>query len=149
MRSFHVSFRLLLKLSFMLLFLFGAQYSSAQNYELKLVFNNIDAVEGELSIGIFKNESTFLDEGNQYKKLILKVDGNSVSHTVTLPKGEYAISVYHDQNKDKECNRNFFGMPEEGYGFSNNIKPKLSAPKFRQCKFSLNGDTEHIITIQN
>lgn len=138
-----------LKICFFLNLLFWSQFAFSQSHKLTLVFDNIDEIKGELSIGIFKNEQTFLDEGNEYKKLILKVDGSSVSHTVTLPEGEYAISVYHDKNKDHECNRNFFGIPTESYGFSNNIKPKLSAPKFHQCKFKITGNIKHTIKLQN
>ena len=55
-----------------------------------------------------------------------------------LPKQEYAIAVYHDKNSDGKCNINLFGFSKEAYGFSNNIKPKLSAPSFDDCKIYLN-----------
>ena len=132
----------------LLLFLWSP-IAFTQSHKLTLVFDNIEAIQGELSIGIFSNEETFLDEGNEFKKLILKVDGKSVRHQVTLPEGDYAVSVYHDKNADKQCNRNFIGVPTEGYGFSNNVKPRLSAPKFQQCKFTLSNDVKHHIEMQN
>lgn len=63
-----------------------------------------------------------------------------------LPKGTYAVSLYHDVNSDKTCNLNFFGIPKEPYAFSNNFKPKFSAPKFKDCQFELNSNKS--ITIQ-
>lgn len=123
------------QLFFVLTFCLISNVIFSQTNKLTLVFDNIETIEGELSIGIFNNEEDFLNEGNEYKKLIISVDGKSVKRTVQLPEGEYAISVYHDENADKQCNRNFLGIPLESYGFSNNIKPKLSAPKFHQCKF--------------
>jgi len=55
-----------------------------------------------------------------------------------LPKGDYAISMYHDKNADGKCNLNFLGVPTEPYGFSNNFRPKFSAPTFTDCQFNLN-----------
>ena len=52
-----------------------------------------------------------------------------------------AFFLYHDENSDGICNRNMLGSPKEGYGFSNNIKPKPSAPSFKDCKFSLTENT--------
>jgi len=54
-----------------------------------------------------------------------------------VPAGEYAIALYHDENNNGKCDRNFFGIPKEGFAFSNNVKPFLSAPSFKSCKFSV------------
>ena len=73
-----------------------------------------------------------------FKKYKIKVDKNTALININdLPKGEYAITMYHDENSDNECNRNFMGIPKEAYGFSNNIKPKFGPPKFKDCKFTL------------
>ena len=75
------------------------------------------------------------------KNYTIKINESTETIIISdLPKGEYAISLYHDENSDNECNRNFLGIPKEGYGFSNNVKPKFSAPTFEDCKFSLSSD---------
>ncbi|HEX8575560.1 MAG TPA: DUF2141 domain-containing protein [Flavobacterium sp.] len=56
-----------------------------------------------------------------------------------LPKGEYAIAVFHDENNNGKLDENFLGMPKEGYGASNNKRSSFGPPKFDQSKFSLNG----------
>jgi uncharacterized protein (DUF2141 family) len=35
---------------------------------------------------------------------------------------------------------NFLGMPTEGYAFSNDIRPFLSAPSFDSCAFDVGID---------
>lgn len=106
------------------------------NPELTINISNIEKVKGEIRIGVFNKKEGFLKEGNAIKEYVIAVDETSEQIIVKdLPKGEYAVSLYHDANSDEECNRNFFGIPKEGYGFSNNIKPKLSAPKYEDCKF--------------
>jgi len=49
--------------------------------------------------------------------------------------GTYSISVFNDQNDNKVIDTNLFGIPKEEWGVSNNIKPKLKAPKFEEASF--------------
>ena len=107
------------------------------NPQLTIKITNIEKVKGEIKIGIFNSGTNFLKEGAAIKNYSVKVENNTALLTIKdLPKGEYAITMYHDQNSDNECNRNFIGIPKEPYGFSNNVKPKMSAPKYDECKFT-------------
>jgi uncharacterized protein (DUF2141 family) len=47
-----------------------------------------------------------------------------------LPAGKYAVAVIHDENMNHKLDRNFLGIPKEGFGFANNPKVALSAPSF-------------------
>ena len=51
------------------------------------------------------------------------------------PDRDYAIVILHDENNDNVFQKNAFGIPQEGYGFSNNAKPRFTAPSFEACKF--------------
>lgn len=51
--------------------------------------------------------------------------------------GEYALSVLHDENNNGKMDTNFLGIPKEGYGVSNNVNPKMHAPRFDDALFSL------------
>ena len=48
----------------------------------------------------------------------------------SLSPGNYAIAVLHDENNDRQANRNFLGLPTEGFGFSRNPAIGVSAPGF-------------------
>lgn len=48
-----------------------------------------------------------------------------------LPAGKYAVAVIHDENMNHKLDRNFLGIPKEGFGFANNPKVALSAPSFQ------------------
>ncbi|HEY6036983.1 MAG TPA: DUF2141 domain-containing protein [Kofleriaceae bacterium] len=48
---------------------------------------------------------------------------------------DYAIVTLHDENNDNVFQKSLLGLPQEGYGFSNNAKPRFSAPSFDDCKF--------------
>jgi uncharacterized protein (DUF2141 family) len=98
-------------------------------------------------MGLFNNATSFPHEGKEFRKINIKVMGNEESILIdSLPKGTYAIAIFHDENYDNICNLNFFGIPKEGYGFSKNFKPKLFAPVFDDCKFQI--DTICKLTIR-
>lgn len=112
-----------------------------ENPKLVLKISNIQKMQGDIKIGVFKSESSFLKENLALKNYSIKVIKNTTILTITdLPKGEYAISMFHDENSDNKMNTNFIGIPKEPYGFSNNIKPKMSAPKYKDCKFNFSDD---------
>lgn len=52
---------------------------------------------------------------------------------------KYAAVIHHDENDDGVFQRSTLGLPLEGYGFSNNVRPVLSAPSFEACQFSYAG----------
>lgn len=107
---------------------------SAQN-SLTVNISNITTKKGQIEIGLFNKEKNFLKNGAQFLKRKINVKGNKLNYTFeNLPKGNYAIAVFHDENGNNKCDTNLIGIPLEGYGFSNNFKPKVSAPKFEQTK---------------
>jgi uncharacterized protein (DUF2141 family) len=50
-----------------------------------------------------------------------------------LPPGTYGVVAIHDENKNHKLDRNFIGIPKEGFGFANNPHVGLSAPGFSQA----------------
>lgn len=109
-------------------------FFNAQNH-LTVRVSNLKNTTGVIEIGLYQSDKNFLKEGAQYAKKRVKVTTNPQTITFpNLPKGEYAVAIFHDENQNGKCDTNAFGIPKEGYGFSNNFRPKLSAPKFHQTK---------------
>lgn len=52
------------------------------------------------------------------------------TETFQIPPGRYAVAAIHDENGNHKLDRNFLGIPKEGFGFANNPKVALSAPSF-------------------
>jgi uncharacterized protein (DUF2141 family) len=61
-----------------------------------------------------------------------------------LPAGVYAVSVFHDENMNQKLDKNFVGVPKEGYGASNNPKKKMGPPSFEETKFELSGSEQSL-----
>lgn len=124
--------------------------STKQNTLLILEVSNIKSVRGNLVVSIYDKKENFLEKGFEFKKMIHSVDGPAMTFKIEgLPLREYSIATFHDENADGDCNLNFLGVPIEGYGFSNNLRPIFSAPKFEKTKFDLRHNQQlHIRLIQ-
>lgn len=65
-----------------------------------------------------------------------------------LKPGAYAVMLYHDENRTYNFERNFVGIPMEGFAFGNNARPNLGAPKFQEASISLIGaEVDHQINV--
>ena len=51
-----------------------------------------------------------------------------------------AAVVLHDENENMKLDRNFLGVPKEGWGMSNNPKALAKAPEFGRARFVFDGD---------
>ncbi len=54
-----------------------------------------------------------------------------------LAPGDYAVRLFHDENGNGEMDSNLFGIPSEGYAFSNRARASFGPPKFEQMKFTV------------
>lgn len=134
--------------SSLMIITFSAPAALAQN-KLSVSVKNIKENKGTINMGLFNNANSFPNKGKPYKNVTVKVTGNVTTYTFTdLPTGDYAIALFHDENNDKKCNFTF-GIPTEGFGFSNNVKIKLSPPAFSQARFALNGDKKISIDLNH
>ncbi|WP_163718569.1 DUF2141 domain-containing protein [Mangrovibacterium lignilyticum] len=128
---------------FIFCFVVLTQSSYAQTPMLKLVVPNFESIQGDLQVSVFNSEKSFLKEHEEYRIYRFKIEKDSIEFTIDdLPKGKYAMIIFHDKNSNKDLDRSFLGIPKEGYGFSNNIRPHLSAPDFQDCSIALDNDTK-------
>lgn len=103
---------------------------------LEITFTGIRSDKGQITIGINESPEGWPrkpDMDPNWKKSGIK-DGSMTVKIEGLTYGTYAVSLLDDENSDLKMNT-FLGVPKEGYGFSNNIKIKMSAPDFEDCAF--------------
>jgi uncharacterized protein (DUF2141 family) len=92
---------------------------------------------GTLNCRLFTKASDFPDgEGI----LTVRTPIAGANTTCTFPNvepGTYAVAVVHDENSNGKLDKNFVGVPSEGYGVSNNKTYALSAPKWDESVFTI------------
>jgi len=72
-------------------------------------------------------------------------DGSGTCEFKGLPPGTYAIASFHDEYETGQMKKNFLGMPQEVFGFSNDAKPSaLSPPPFSACAVTYSGGVLNI-----
>jgi uncharacterized protein (DUF2141 family) len=114
---------------------------------LKVDVNDLKNSEGQIMISINKGSEGW-PEGNFYEQRFIS-KFKAPTHTIyfeNLPYGDYAIGLLHDENRNNELNKNFIGMPTEGFAFSRNYKVVFRAPKYEEANFKVNS-SEKTITI--
>jgi uncharacterized protein (DUF2141 family) len=122
----------------LLVFLYGSLILYAQNtIEVEII--NFASDIGVAQIGLFNTEASFLNKVYKGKEVKIK-DQKAVAIFTDIPDGTYAISVFHDKNKDEKLNT-FLGIPTENYAASNNAPSKFGPPKWKDAKFEVrNGE---------
>ncbi|MGH7933536.1 MAG: DUF2141 domain-containing protein [Candidatus Binataceae bacterium] len=62
-----------------------------------------------------------------------------------VPSGTYAITVFHDENANAHFDMTWLGLPDEGYGFSNDARAVFAPPSFLAASFRCaGGGTLHL-----
>ncbi|MEY3899468.1 MAG: hypothetical protein RI962_623, partial [Pseudomonadota bacterium] len=98
-------------------------------------------MRGTLNCRLFTKAADFPD-GEGIVTLRVPITGPNTSCSFSnVEPGTYAIAVVHDENGNGKLDKNFVGVPSEGYGVSNNKTYALSAPKWDESTFTL-GTTE-------
>ncbi len=112
--------------------------------------NELKSDKGICEVCLFNKSDGFPDESkNAVSCTKVKIkDKTAFASFKTLAPGNYAVVVYHDENNNGELDTNFIGIPKEGIGVSNNVKPKMGKPKFEAAKFALTTDKSLIINIK-
>lgn len=128
--------------------LFISSWLSAQNVSLTVSISDLKNDTGFVQVGLFNSEGTFLK--SIYKGISSDIKSKSTVVTfLNIPKGVYAISAYHDTNKNGKLDTNFMGIPKEDFACSNNAKGFMGPPKYEDAKFILNKDTKTEIKFNN
>jgi uncharacterized protein (DUF2141 family) len=117
--------------------------NTQEKSQLIIDFELLKYNEGKLFIAIYNNEESFL------KKPVIGtvVEVNNGKATATfknLKLGEYAVSSFYDKNDNGKLDTNFLGIPKEPTGVSNNPKPRMGPPRYKDAKFIFSSTNNRI-----
>lgn len=114
---------------------------------LQVHITGLDNTWGHIMVAVYDSEATFLkDDGRMAEAMLVAADAQESSVVATFEKltlgKKYAIAVYHDANNNKVLDKNFLGIPKEGYGFSNNARGWFGPPSFDDAALLLDKDNK-------
>ena len=110
---------------------------AANNTKLTIRVQGIKNKKGTINIALFKSDTDFNQEKFTYVSRT-PADSNGIIIFDKIDYVNYSVAVYHDENEHQKLDRNFIGMPKEGYGFSNNVKGKMGPPAFKDTSVIMN-----------
>ena len=117
-----------------------------ETYSLTVKVVETDNNDGQMFIALYDSETQFLEKAIKATKT--KVSNKACIVTFNeIPKGTYAVSIFHDENSNNKLDSNFLGIPKEDYGCSNDAKGFMGPPKWNDAKFQLKDNTTITITL--
>ena len=137
----------LTKIAIIIILSLVSYISNAQKgFKLTVNIEKANSNEGQMMIALYDSESDFLDKTFKGTKSEISNNGCTVTFE-NVPEGTYAVSIFHDENKNDKLDSNFIGIPKEDYGCSNNAKGFMGPPKWKDAKFEIKQDKSITITL--
>ncbi len=104
--------------------------------KLTVTINGFENNIGDCWFAIDNSESVFESEDTVFIGKILPIINQQVVVEIdSLLFGEYAVKVFHDENKNGELDTDFLGIPSEDYGYSNDASSWFGPPSWNKAKF--------------
>lgn len=112
---------------------------SAAAFDIEVELQNFSSDEGNIQYLLFNDDEGFPDKDKKsFKQGTIPAEIARKKFIITdVPKGNYAISLFHDKNKNNHLDTNFIGIPKEAFGFSNNPRILFGPPSYKKTKFSI------------
>ncbi len=130
-----------------LISLFSILVSVQNNFDITINVKDANSNNGKMYIALYNTASGFLEK--TYKADIIELKNTSCSVTFKdIPEGTYAVSIFHDENNNGKLDTNFFGIPSEDYGCSNNATGFMGPPKWDDAKFQLTENKSVLISLK-
>ena len=129
-----------IKLITITVLLFQSMYAFAPHERLVMVpeVNNIESSTGNIMIHLCRNQQEFIGQVPVPYAFFFPAKKNTVTAKITIPKGMYAVKIFHDENENKVLDLNAANHPVEKFGFSNNFFGSYSElPPYEKVLISL------------
>lgn len=122
------------------------------DHEIRVHVENVKISAGLLVAELYPNmEEGFLSGASRLS--IVRFAGRAplTEFCIYAPEpGEYALSVYQDENANTDFDRNFLGLPKEPWGLSNNPRVTLKGPHLKDALFDIaDGGVDMRIRLRN
>jgi uncharacterized protein (DUF2141 family) len=100
---------------------------------------------GQVGCSLFAGATGFPMDNSAARVLWLPAEAGGVTcRYADVPEGSYAVSIGHDLNGNRRVDTNFFGLPTEQWGVSNNARPSLRAPRFDEAVFKVTPESREV-----
>jgi uncharacterized protein (DUF2141 family) len=103
--------------------------------DLTIEVNVPSGKQGTVMASVFAKADGFPRGTALRTAMAVPVKGKTTLLFADLPKGDYAVTAYLDENTNGKLDGNLLGIPSELYGFSRNARGLTGAPPFADAAF--------------
>ena len=109
------------------------------SYAIDVRVHGVRSDRGNVTFVLYGDKpQDFLVKGKKVFKQRFAANQGTVEFCVILSKpGVYAATGYHDENGNGKFDKNWAGLPVEGFGMSNNPTTLLTPPSHDQAAFAV------------
>ena len=106
--------------------------------EVVVKVRGVKGDKGEVGCALHSVADGFPMDAAKARQIWLKPTAGAAECRFTdVAPGRYAVAVAVDLNGNHKTYTNLVGIPKEDWGVSNNVRPKLRAPKFEEAAFTV------------
>lgn len=107
--------------------------------QLLLEIVGLHSGKGRVAVAVYCSEAGFPGEVAKAcaRKVVAAKAGTMRLLFDAVPAGEFAVSMFHDENANATLDRNFLGIPKEGWGTSRDAKAHFGPPSYEDAQLSL------------
>jgi len=134
-------------LTLIFLILLSVQFAFAQDEQktgagnLTVIITGLKSNDGVVRVGLYNSRENYEGEEKPFRGMEAAIQNKKASVVFeNIPFGEYAVKVYHDENSNRQLDKNFMGIPTEAYGFSNNAEGMFGPADYDDAKFLFDKD---------
>ena len=134
--------------------LIAGSYASAFGADLIVKVTGLRNTNGYVVCHLFNSEDGYPTTSSKAWKV---QDDYNISEKTAyfifkdIPQGDYAFTVHHDENANHKMDKNWLGLPKEGWACSNNAKGTLGIgpPSFDDAKITLDSNEKTVYVEMN
>lgn len=102
---------------------------------------------GHVRIALYADPAKWTLDAGVVARCVGTPRGGDATCVLSAPRaGRYAFALLADEDDDRRMRKDLLGIPQEGYGFSNDVRPALSVPSFASASFEVTGPTRVRVT---
>jgi uncharacterized protein (DUF2141 family) len=110
-----------------------------EGHKVTVVARHFRNDQGKAGMALFANEDGFPgDTGLALRRAWVEIRGGEARFEFDhLRPGYYAVAVFHYENGNGRMDKNWLGVPQEGWGVSNDVRGYLGPPDFAKAAFRI------------
>ena len=102
----------------------GVSESAPAGCTLRIHVDGLRNGKGNIGTVVFRSPDGWPEDNNKAFRIgPAPIDAGGRGGTAVwkdLPPGDYGVAAIHDENSNAKLDKNFLGIPKEGFGFANN-----------------------------